>query len=371
MSLSAHLNDRQSPVRRFILARFPAARTLALGSRERLLGTTPIRPSRAAPHDLIGMALDYRLRYYFGQPSARQSVAWLGAALACGAGSTLAADGSGPIAAERRLPATAVADFFGGFSGLLRHVQPARRRLEAEDEARLASYCLVLALFEQIYRAGAESPNPLLDPHPLPSATALLASLESHWIEDVCALSYAFRERHFGLVESTVKTALNPTFEGSGDVGGADADLILDDCLIEIKATVYPRVDPRWLHQLIGYLLLDYDDRYAIRQVGVYLARQAMLLRWPLATLMGPATPPARRLAGQLDLFATHDLEVSVASTPLVDPLRLLFAARVQLRDTLAEATLSPPAVRIPRVRATRRTRPNSSPATALPLWTA
>jgi hypothetical protein len=75
---------------------------------------------------------------------------------------------------------------------------------------------------------------------------------------------------------------LNPTFAGSVDVGGADADLIVDGCLLEIKTSTQNALDSAWLRQLAGYALLDYADEYAIQSVGIYMARHGVLLNWPL-----------------------------------------------------------------------------------------
>ncbi|MFG2651298.1 hypothetical protein [Streptomyces sp. NPDC048436] len=71
-------------------------------------------------------------------------------------------------------------------------------------------------------------------------------------------------------------------FSGSADVEGADADFIADGRLIDCKATVRPERfgERRDVHQLAAYLLLDYEDSYALHQVGFYLARQGQLLTW-------------------------------------------------------------------------------------------
>lgn len=51
---------------------------------------------------------------------------------------------------------------------------------------------------------------------------------------------------------------LNPTFGlASNLVGGADADILLDDCLIDVKNTKDPHLDSRDFFQLIGYYLLN------------------------------------------------------------------------------------------------------------------
>ena len=48
---------------------------------------------------------------------------------------------------------------------------------------------------------------------------------------------------------------LGPTFDGSGCVGGADADMILGTSLIDVKTTVDPKVTRDGLWQILGYAL--------------------------------------------------------------------------------------------------------------------
>jgi hypothetical protein len=63
-----------------------------------------------------------------------------------------------------------------------------------------------------------------------------------------------------------------PVFTGSADIGGADADCIIDELLLDCKATVTAtRLGNAEINQLAGYLLLDYDDQYGINRVGLYL----------------------------------------------------------------------------------------------------
>ena len=78
-----------------------------------------------------------------------------------------------------------------------------------------------------------------------------------------------------------------PEFAGSRAVGGADADLIVENCLYDIKTTVNPRKTlSKDLRQLIGYALLDWDNKYALDQVGFYYSRQATYMTWPLSELL-------------------------------------------------------------------------------------
>jgi hypothetical protein len=74
-----------------------------------------------------------------------------------------------------------------------------------------------------------------------------------------------------------------PTFDGSADVA-ADADLVVNSTLIEIKNTRrriydFPR---RTMHQLLGYVLMDYTDQHTIDQVALYLTRAGALISWPI-----------------------------------------------------------------------------------------
>ena len=85
-------------------------------------------------------------------------------------------------------------------------------------------------------------------------------------------LSWKFYDDYNYLI--ALPHTLNPTFEGSRDVGGADADLVVNGTLIDIKTTVRPEIKPDWIRQLLGYVLLDYSVRHQIKAIGLYMARQ-------------------------------------------------------------------------------------------------
>lgn len=79
---------------------------------------------------------------------------------------------------------------------------------------------------------------------------------------------------------------LNPTFALSEKVGGADADLIVDDKLIELKTAKQLSLTKRTLLQLSGYAALhalggiSMDQNTTVRsiaKVGVYFARHGIL----------------------------------------------------------------------------------------------
>jgi hypothetical protein len=152
-----------------------------------------------------------------------------------------------------------------------------------QGEQILARYCFVLALFEEVYREGLTGRaqyGPLLSSAPKSSVEELLAIPLDGWIEDICVMSWLFYDQCHDLLH--LSAHLNPGFVGSGDVGGADADLIVDRCLFEIKASFQPKIEPDWLWQLVGYLLLDYGDAYQVTTGGIYMVRQGILFRRPV-----------------------------------------------------------------------------------------
>lgn len=90
---------------------------------------------------------------------------------------------------------------------------------------------------------------------------------------------------------------LNPTFgRASTAIGGADADLFVDQCLLEIKTTAQPTLDPNYLLQLVGYYALaslggiDGCAAADIRWLGVYSARYGRLFRLEADALLPEST---------------------------------------------------------------------------------
>jgi len=77
---------------------------------------------------------------------------------------------------------------------------------------------------------------------------------------------------------------LNPTFGyGSTLVGGADADLIVDDTLIDVKTTKYLSFTRDNFNQLIGYYILsklgkiNESEDIPISKMGIYFSRHGVL----------------------------------------------------------------------------------------------
>jgi len=290
MSLTGYLRNRQSSVREFMETHFPRAADHMHAIRQQILALPELRPLTAGsryPFSAIGTATDYRIRYYFRATPVEELVAYAGATL------ITAVDPRWPLGMSRAELAAAGWPFAAFFEQLTRDIDrlsPVGRRLNAEDEAKLARYCYGLAVLDGVFRSGrGQESLATLD---------LLAGVESAWVEDLCTLSWAFYDSR--CISFTVPVVLNPHFAGSGEIGGADGDIIADGCLIDFKATqgrgLARALSDTALYQLLGYVLLDYENEYGIRAVGFYLVRQQRLLSWALDELLqslsnSPAPP--------------------------------------------------------------------------------
>lgn len=86
---------------------------------------------------------------------------------------------------------------------------------------------------------------------------------------------------------------LNPVFGGSGSVIEADADVVMDGCLIDIKTNKELKIKREDLNQLIGYYFLslaggvkisnaDETSFAKIKKIGIYFARYDYLWQMSL-----------------------------------------------------------------------------------------
>jgi len=264
-------------IRRFFYERFPNTRDVVTEANRKLAQVHTVRPEssrdRPVPYGELGMAVDYRVRYYFRITPCRELVAFRGALRHI---QTL----------DRRygLSPALIRCFFEDLERFLRQVDPCGKSLGMVHERQLNRFCFVLALFEQLFRIGPHPKNLLFAQNNISTVADLLSIADEGWVNDLCSLSDRFYRRYREHLSDPVH--LNPTFAGSHDIGGADADLILNGCLLDIKTTVTPAITKTMLYQLVGYTLLDYEDEYQITEIGIYLARQATTLPWDLRDML-------------------------------------------------------------------------------------
>ncbi len=142
---------------------------------------------------------------------------------------------------------------------------------------------------------GATSRNPV----PLTASAATLALNEKQLgdakVFRFSSLTFRFRG---GLL-----VMLNPTFgEASALVGGADADLIVGDMLVEVKTEQEGCIERDEMRQLIGYVTLartQTSSAVPLSAVAVYCSRFGVLERVPLPQHLDDRAcqSAARRLA--------------------------------------------------------------------------
>ena len=128
---------------------------------------------------------------------------------------------------------------------------------------------ILLAKIDPIYRAGYIYPN--------------IDVVDEGDIQDLRNL--------INLVEDNAFTAnkiclLNPTFgKASGLVGGADADIVIDNRIIDMKTTKFLKLKKQDFHQLIGYYILSLlcgidgaDENLNIQTISIYFCRYGVFL---------------------------------------------------------------------------------------------
>ncbi len=291
MSLTSELDRKESPVRRFLRETFPYTRGPLAACREALRAPLVADlPAGAHPgaYGQVGTAMDYRIRYHFAVTPPRELVAFRGALLVIRPGEVPlpppAMARAALIREDSTLTRACVAGFFGALDLAVDKIGPHQRGVDEVEERALSRFCLVLAAFESAFRNSRAWPPPYFGDARPDSAPELLALVPDDWMEDAAALGAAFADR-YPAWRGTAAT-LNPQFAGSIDIGGADADLITDGCLWEIKTTKVSGAQGEWFRQLLGYVLLDYEDEHAIDRVGLLLPRQGTRFSWPVSDLI-------------------------------------------------------------------------------------
>lgn len=104
-----------------------------------------------------------------------------------------------------------------------------------------------------------------------------------------------------GLLRPKTRAFLNPTFgKGSSLVGGADADLIIDRTLIDIKTTKSISFTQDMYNQLLGYYALSTfkDGLGGIAGLGIYFSRYGVL-----HTVPTPAGDAAKTIIGWFEEY--------------------------------------------------------------------
>jgi hypothetical protein len=286
MSLTGCIRDRANPVRQFLDGELPGADVLRSSFRAKrpktgLDVTLPYAPETVSPAwATLGAAIDHRLRFALGRGLRAGSTVELGVECASG----LTSDGS---EAERVL--TAGSELVAMLQETAVRYSPADRRqpvpLPRDVEDLFVRACFAAAWFEEVLRTNRLWPGTPLAGEKCGDLClqTLLESVPQYAVDDLIAM-VELADTGLRSVRSVSKPSdfvPSPLFAGSFAIGGADADWLVGDLLVDVKASVTPnKLVTRDIYQLAGYVLLDFDDRLAIDQVGWYLARSGWFVSW-------------------------------------------------------------------------------------------
>jgi len=165
--------------------------------------------------------------------------------------------------------------------------------LGTTDESGLDRAAILLAHCEQVVRAGADALNGSVGDacDAAVDGQAFADQLNPLALADVRSLMLinaqqleTWREQ----ITEGERYESNPSFVSSALVGGADADWIVGETLIDCKVYGSLTVSKLrgFLRQLLGYVMLDSDDSLGIRRVGLWLPRQGLTPTWSLTQLL-------------------------------------------------------------------------------------
>ncbi len=143
-------------------------------------------------------------------------------------------------------------------------------RSDNPDNSKIIECCLFLARLDTVFRIGWQGRKYI----------TFIPEEEN----DITDLKQLIEACDFDLFKPQKTAILNPTFgEGSHLVKGADADVLVDNLLIDIKVTRELKLKRSYLNQLIGYYILyliggiDQSSGAKIDTLGIYFARHNFL----------------------------------------------------------------------------------------------
>ena len=166
-------------------------------------------------------------------------------------------------------------------SGARKHFVEYLETGQMSDE--LIESTLLLATLDPIFRAGV--------------GHEMIGKADKADIRDLKAILSVVDERIF---TSTKLCLVNPTFGAASVlVGGADADLVIDDTLIDIKTTKNLVLDRKMLDQVLGYYVLHcigsvggLKPKIPINKLAIYFSRYGYLHVIQVSELVNMSTFP-------------------------------------------------------------------------------
>lgn len=239
-----------------------------------------LAPPLTNHYGLVGTAFDYLLRFYLKLLNPNAIIKpWVAEAslslLAAAQKPELIGSTDNPVARAlkkkiEKNPALADPAVYTKAAEIIQHAKKVYGEfiIKRQINEDLIKSALLLAQLDAIYRAGVVDEN--------------IGVIDDKDIEDLRNLIFCVDQKKFKANEICL---LNPTFgEASKLVGGADADLVIDDMMVDIKTTKNPNLVEDYFHQLIGYYTLykiggidGMPQKHEINRLGIYSSRYGYL----------------------------------------------------------------------------------------------
>lgn len=168
------------------------------------------------------------------------------------------------------------------------------------DYFRILPFAYNLSKLEDIYRSGTLNQFRIAVRFPM--------GRDSKWLlEDLLNLFIEKFDNKYKLREYQTNIIYNPNFGiYSQRIGGADADIIINDSLIDFKTTgsiTYDDKPLKNLKQLIGYYLLNYLNKgYSIDTICLYYARYGVFIE---KTLTNKEKRTLKTMSKKLDEYTS------------------------------------------------------------------
>lgn len=261
MSLTSLIDDKNSKLSQWMEQVFDRhAITSLVKETNSLLDEQPLLLIEHNQYGLVGTAFDYLFRWQFGPLN--KTVA-----------------GNGALRLQRQHKYNAL--------DVVKAIIESGNRLEVGSREQI-EYAVMLAWFEAVFRSP-RWPHELLTALQRRTTTEVVAELRTRIqpqvLDDLMLLwegiPSVWGKAFVGEIH------LNPTFAGSRDVGGADADWIINGVLYDCKVSKRQRsFSRREVLQVLGYVLLDYNDTYSTHSIGWYYPRQQIRFTHPLPDIM-------------------------------------------------------------------------------------
>lgn len=231
-----------------------------------------LAPPRSTHYALVGTAFDYLLRWYVQRlnPSALAK-RWI---------AEMAAEILWLSVAQGRT------DLMAPAKQARQIIQQAQRDhqeylVSGQLTDHLLASALRLAQLDPLFRAGVIDKN--------------LGHVADDDIADLRQLIALVEPQRF---KARRLCMLNPTFGAASRlVGGADADMIIDEMIIDIKTTKYLKLERDDFNQLVGYFILHeiagvdgVSPKPSITKLGIYFARFGYLYYFDVSDVVCSAT---------------------------------------------------------------------------------